>query len=161
MHGLVQWRTMKYEEKQPWEKWDLITVLAACAQLNQEEAKPHFRRELVAHIPTMNKMFFDRLGVWGKNIDFAMHTFGTVYYNEGRWKEAEQLEVQVMKNRKTVLGEEHPSTLASMANLASTYSNQEQWKEAEELQVYVIEIRKTILGKERPSTLLSVCNLVP
>jgi hypothetical protein len=51
----------------------------------------------------------------------------------GRWKEAEELEVQVMKMRKRVLGEEHPDTLLSIGNLASTYSNQGQWKEAEEL----------------------------
>ena len=30
-----------------------------------------------------------------------------------------------------MLGAEHPSTLTSMANLASTYMNQGQWKEAE------------------------------
>jgi hypothetical protein len=40
---------------------------------------------------------------------------------EGRWKEAEQLEMQVMETRKTKHGEDHPDTLSSMANLASTY----------------------------------------
>jgi hypothetical protein len=40
--------------------------------------------------------------------------------SDGRWKEAEELFVQVMETRKRVLGEEHPSTLTSMANLAST-----------------------------------------
>ena len=40
------------------------------------------------------------------------------YRNQGRWKEAEQLEVQVLEMTKRVLGEEHPSTLTSMANLA-------------------------------------------
>jgi len=36
-------------------------------------------------------------------------------------KKAEELELQVMETGKRVLGEEHPSTLTSMANLASTY----------------------------------------
>jgi hypothetical protein len=40
---------------------------------------------------------------------------------EGRWKEAEQLEMQVMETRKTKYGEDHPDTLSSMANLASIY----------------------------------------
>jgi hypothetical protein len=44
--------------------------------------------------------------------------------NEGRWKEAEDLEVQVMETRKRILGQKHPSTLLSMANLASTFWNQ-------------------------------------
>jgi hypothetical protein len=36
---------------------------------------------------------------------------------------AEELEVQVMQTSLKVLGEEHPSTLTSMGNLASTYWN--------------------------------------
>jgi Tetratricopeptide repeat len=49
-----------------------------------------------------------------------------------------------------MLGEEHPDTLASMANLASTYRNQGRWKEAKELEVQVIETRKRVLGEEHP-----------
>jgi hypothetical protein len=47
----------------------------------------------------------------------------TAYWLEGRWEEAEQLEVQVMETRKMKLGEDHPDTLTSMASLASTYRN--------------------------------------
>ena len=39
----------------------------------------------------------------------------------GRWKEAEGLEVQVMETSNRVLGQEHPLTRTSMANLASAY----------------------------------------
>jgi hypothetical protein len=38
-----------------------------------------------------------------------------------------------MEARKRVLGEEHPHTLTSMANLASTYRKQGRLEEAEEL----------------------------
>ncbi|KAF2191620.1 putative kinesin [Zopfia rhizophila CBS 207.26] len=101
---------------------------------------------------------------------------------KGRWKEAEELEVQhgqpgvdvqesraVERGRRAicasdgddvrVLGSEHPSTLTSMANLASTYRNQGRWKEAEELEVQVMETRKRVLGAEHPSTLTSMNNL--
>jgi len=44
--------------------------------------------------------------------------------NQGRWKEAEELQVLVMKITKRVLGQEHANSLTSMANLASTYRNQ-------------------------------------
>ena len=37
--------------------------------------------------------------------------------DQGRWKEAEELQVQVMETSKRVLGEEHPSTLTTIANL--------------------------------------------
>ncbi|OCK89827.1 uncharacterized protein K441DRAFT_582627 [Cenococcum geophilum 1.58] len=62
-----------------------------------------------------------------------MHNLASTYKNQGRWKEAEELGLQVMETRKKVLGAEHPSTLMTMHNLASTYKNQGRWKEAEEL----------------------------
>ncbi|KEY74865.1 hypothetical protein S7711_09809 [Stachybotrys chartarum IBT 7711] len=79
--------------------------------------------------------------------------------DQGRWKEAESLEVKVMETTQRVLGEEHPSTLTSIANLASTFWNQGQWKEAESLEVKVMETRQRVLGEEHPSTLTSMANL--
>jgi hypothetical protein len=64
-----------------------------------------------------------------------------------------------MEASKKVLGDEHPNTLTSMANLASTYWNQGRWKEAEELQVLVTEARKSVLGEGHPDTLTSMVNL--
>jgi tetratricopeptide (TPR) repeat protein len=89
----------------------------------------------------------------------SMANLALTYRNQGRWKEAKELEVQVMETRKRVLGAEHPSTLTSMANLASTFWDQGQWKEAEELEVQVMETRKRVLGSEHPSTLTSMANL--
>ncbi|KAJ6103649.1 hypothetical protein N7486_003871 [Penicillium sp. IBT 16267x] len=83
----------------------------------------------------------------------------SVYRLEGRWEEAEQLEVQVMETSKIKLGEDHPNTLTSMANLASTYRNQGRWEEAEQLEVQAIETSKTKLGVDHPSTLTSMANL--
>jgi tetratricopeptide (TPR) repeat protein len=81
-------------------------------------------------------------------------------YNLGeRWKEAEELFVQVMETSLRVLGQEHPSTRTIMANLASTYKNQGRWKEAEELEVQVMETMKRVLGQEHPDTLTSIANL--
>ena len=48
----------------------------------------------------------------------SMGNLATTYWNQGRWKEAEQLDVQVMDMRKKLLGEEHPHILSSMANLS-------------------------------------------
>jgi DNA polymerase III delta prime subunit len=79
--------------------------------------------------------------------------------SEGRYKEGEELGVQAMQTRKRVLGDEHPSTLISMTNLALTYKNQMRLKEAEELQVQVMQTMKRVLGDEHPSTLNSMANL--
>jgi hypothetical protein len=64
-----------------------------------------------------------------------------------------------MEARKNMLGDEHLSTLTSVANLTSTYWDQGQWKKAEKLEVQVIETRKRVLEKEHPSTLTSMNNL--
>ncbi|KAL4789834.1 hypothetical protein BDV19DRAFT_396648 [Aspergillus venezuelensis] len=98
-------------------------------------------------------------------IDY-MKNVGSCLYSDGRYNEAEQLEVQVLETQKQVLetqkqvlGPEHPGTLTSMDNLASTYWNQGRWKEAEQLQVQVLETQKQVLGPEHPDTLTSMDNL--
>jgi tetratricopeptide (TPR) repeat protein len=88
-----------------------------------------------------------------------MWRYGRCLYRDGRWNEAEGPFRQVMETRKRVLGAEHPSTLISMATLASTYDNQGRWDQAEELGVQVMETRKRVLGAEHPDTLTSMANL--
>ncbi|KAF2798308.1 hypothetical protein K505DRAFT_110599, partial [Melanomma pulvis-pyrius CBS 109.77] len=73
---------------------------------------------------------------------------GMCLLSDGRLKEAEELQLQVVEIRKRVFGEEHPDTLIGKGNLALMYSKQGQWKEAEELGVQVLEIRKRVLGEE-------------
>ena len=67
--------------------------------------------------------------------------------------------VQVLKTNLRALGQEHPSTLTSMANLASTFWDQGRWKKAKDLFVQVTETRKRVLGQEHPDTLTSMANL--
>ncbi|KAM7189479.1 hypothetical protein V8F33_010062 [Rhypophila sp. PSN 637] len=50
--------------------------------------------------------------------------FALVVMDKGRWEEAKSLFVQVIETSSRVLGEEHPSTLTSMGNLASAFWNQ-------------------------------------
>ena len=53
----------------------------------------------------------------------SMANVALTYGDQGRWKEAEQLQVQVLETQKQVLGPEHPDTLTSMANLAYTWKS--------------------------------------
>ncbi|KAJ5532209.1 hypothetical protein N7494_008761 [Penicillium frequentans] len=103
-----------------------------------------------------------RLKYLGEESEEALASTGILaeaYRFEGRWEEAEHLEVQVMEVSKAKLGVDHPSTLTSMANLAVTYRNQGQWEEAEHLEVQVMEISKTKLGVDHPVMLTSMANL--
>jgi hypothetical protein len=74
----------------------------------------------------------------------SMANLASTYSNQGWWKEAEGLFVQVMESRKRLLGTEHPDTLTSMANIASIYRNQGQWKVAEGLEAQSIGIRNSL-----------------
>jgi hypothetical protein len=111
-----------------------------------------FRRGLLCHIDTTLQSGTP------EHVDIAVQ-FSLAYHEGGQWREAEMLQLQVMETRKQVLGEEHPDTLTSMANMASTYWNQGRWKEAEVLNVQVLEATKRVLGEEHPDTLTSMANL--
>jgi hypothetical protein len=72
--------------------------------------------------------------------------------NQGRWEEAEELDVQVMETSKRVLGQEHPSTLTSMANLAWTLKSQGCNDEALELITKCVQLMTQKLGVNHPNT---------
>jgi tetratricopeptide (TPR) repeat protein len=117
-----------------------------------------FRRQLLPHIRSCKKHRAGEKITESEDLEDASN-FSLVFFEAGHWREAEVTLAQVMKTRQRVLGEEHPDTLTSMANLASTYRNQGRWKEAEELDVQVMETRKRVLGEEHPDTLSSMANL--
>ncbi|KAJ6016454.1 hypothetical protein N7540_011045 [Penicillium herquei] len=75
------------------------------------------------------------------------------YRLDGRWEEAEQLDVQVMETRKTKLGADHPSTLTSMANLAFTLRSSGQRKAALSLMAECVLLRDRKLGPNHPHTI--------
>ncbi|KAJ4020366.1 hypothetical protein NW766_001845, partial [Fusarium irregulare] len=77
----------------------------------------------------------------------------------GDYSRAEMLVDAAVQARRRMLGLDHPSTLTSMANLASTFWNQGRWEEAEKLNVEVMETRKEKLGSNHPDTLASMANL--
>ena len=56
-----------------------------------------------------------------------------MYKDQGRYGEAEPILLETLEIRKRVLGEEHPSTLGSMNNLANLYRRQGRYDEAEAL----------------------------
>jgi len=162
MHSLVQWRARKENPDIPWPRWARLLLMAAVCQTNRDKGRPEFRRHLVAHLLTTN---VTELGAGpGLDLDEELMAslwkeLGDIYFHEGRWQEAETLQVRVMETSIRVLGEEHPGTLTSMSNLASTYWNQGRWQEAETLDVRVMETWIRVLGEEHPDTLRSMNNL--
>jgi len=50
----------------------------------------------------------------------SMNNLALTYRNQGQWKEAEKLQVQVIQASKRVLGEAHPDRLRYIGNLEET-----------------------------------------
>ncbi|RFN43622.1 protein serac1 [Fusarium flagelliforme] len=132
--------------------------VAACRQLIAEQ-KPDFRRHLVMHLPGSREVYRDGARTLSQREWLVGPILGQLYHDEGLWKDAESLFVQVMETFKTKLGADHPESLKAMGNLASTYRNQGRWADAESLEVQVMETRKTKLGADHPETLRIMANL--
>ena len=78
------------------------------------------RRLIYPHI-LANKLYMSHIGLVEEYYDDKCSNFALVMTESGDWKNAQQLEAQVMDMRKKLLGGEHPDTLTSMSNLASIY----------------------------------------
>ncbi|KAI9835331.1 MAG: hypothetical protein M1819_002475 [Sarea resinae] len=135
-----------------------IAVLASSITRGHLTEDYAFRRQLLPHIKTCIQYSTARaINNEEKLVDAS--NFALVYGESGYWKEAEDLQMQLMETRSRVLGHEHPDTLTTQANLAATFLNQGRWKEAEKLGLQVIQTSKQVLGQEHLHTLISQANL--
>jgi hypothetical protein len=85
----------------------------------------------------------------------SMGNLATTYMNQGRWTEAEGLQVTVLETRKRVLGLEHPNTLASMGNLAHTLYSLGRSQDAITVMTDAMVHRMAKLGLDHPDTIQS------
>ncbi|KAM3542718.1 hypothetical protein ARSEF1564_004378 [Beauveria bassiana] len=89
------------------------------------------------------------------SLDRLAFTYGC----QGRWVEAEKLQVRVMETSKTKLGADHLDTLRRARNMAITFWRQGRLEEAERLEVQLLEKFKTKLGTDHPDTLTSMSDI--
>ncbi|SCO84729.1 uncharacterized protein FRV6_08856 [Fusarium oxysporum] len=80
-------------------------------------------------------------------------------YNRGRWKEREPVDSRAWGLRRAVLGEKHPGTIRSMADLATTYHAQGRYDKAESIYQEVLDLRREVLGEKHPDTIDSMASL--
>jgi hypothetical protein len=99
------------------------------------------------------------LGPEHPNTLTSMANLASTYQNQGRWMEAEKLEVQVMETSKTVLGPEHPDTLTNMWNLSHTWKKQGRDSHALELLEACVQLQRKQLGLTHPNTIAATADL--
>ncbi|KAK4206246.1 hypothetical protein QBC37DRAFT_476988 [Rhypophila decipiens] len=80
-------------------------------------------------------------------------------YDRGRWREKEPVDQRAYELRREVLGEKHPDTIRSMADLATTYHAQGRYAEAEPMKINVLDLRREVLGEKHPDTIGSMAEL--
>ncbi|XRM46413.1 hypothetical protein ABZX51_009448 [Aspergillus tubingensis] len=159
LHQLVHLATRNWMRKNQQFRLYILKTADRLSEVfpNNDHANRQAWREYLPHALSL----IAEAGFWKeqeKYIDLIRNVCSCLS-SDGRWKEAEELGVQVLELHKRVLGPEHPDTLTSMDNLASTYWNQGRWKEAEELQIQELKLCKQVLGPEHSSTLTSMANL--
>lgn len=84
---------------------------------------------------------------------------GTIYYNLGRYTEAEREYRVALELRLAALGESHPATLDAMNNLGQALASLGQRDPAIEMYRRALEGRRKTLGPTHPRTLDTVNNL--
>ncbi|KAF5529093.1 hypothetical protein FMEXI_14357 [Fusarium mexicanum] len=80
-------------------------------------------------------------------------------YERGRWREKEPVDSRAWGLRRKVLGEKHPDTISSMADLATTYHEQGRYSKAELMRLKALELRQEVLGKNHQDTAKSMSDL--
>jgi len=159
IHRLVHLATRSWLQKE-----DLLTEWTKRAVTRLEEVFPsddHQNRSawkayLVHAHYVLESNFIENSG---ENTINLAEKYGLCLISDGRWREAEELFVQVTKTREIVLGKEHPDTLKSMNNLAILLNNQSKCDATESLFRETLQLAEKVLGKEHPDTLKSMNNL--
>lgn len=90
----------------------------------------------------------------------SMGNLALAYWNLGKFKEAEEMQVRVLEGTKKISGEEHVETLLSMNNLAYTKKDLHRDEEAIALMERCFALRKQVLGPEDPATKRSLAALI-
>ena len=82
------------------------------------------------------------MGDFEKSQQDLLFNIGECFRISSKYTEAEQMYRQTLELREKVLGQEHPSTLDSMNNLALVLDSQGKYDEAEQMRQQALETRK-------------------
>jgi tetratricopeptide (TPR) repeat protein len=88
-----------------------------------------------------------------------IYTIGRFLLEDGKFEDAERFLKLGLDHNKTLLGNEHPNTLANMEELGMAYGKQGRWDDAVKVLEKVLEVRIRVLGEEHLDTLRAMGNL--
>jgi tetratricopeptide (TPR) repeat protein len=82
-----------------------------------------------------------------------------LYYDQGRYSDAEPLLVRALAINEHQLGANHPDTATSLNNLALLYKSIGRYSDAEPLLIRALAIKEQRIGANHPETAVSMDNL--
>jgi non-specific serine/threonine protein kinase/serine/threonine-protein kinase len=84
-----------------------------------------------------------------------MDTVGQVYFSLGLYEQAEPSLQRALATRRSILGAEHPDTLATVDHVVQDLERQGRYAEAEKLATESLDTRLRVLGPNHPDTISS------
>jgi tetratricopeptide (TPR) repeat protein len=132
---------------------DLIQNVAECLYV---DGKYQEAEGLLRYILDQRK---SRLPENDERVLWSMNSLALTFMCQGRWLEAKQLFVRVIRIYQMTFGPKHLGRLVAMTNLAQIILYQGQLVEAEQLGTHAMELLKTLLGPQHPLTLTSMNNV--
>ena len=112
VHPLVHtWSQGKMSKSEQQKLCQIGGTILSCAiswRLGSEDYA--LRRLIYPHI-MKNESYAEQIGLIQEYYDDKWSNFGLVMSENGNWKDAQELQVQVMDMSKKLLGAEHPDTL--------------------------------------------------
>ncbi len=100
-----------------------------------------------------------RFGVNHPDYGAALNNLARVYYQQGKYADAEGLYKRALTIFEKALGAGHPSVGASFNNLAIVYTEQGKYEDAERLHKRALAIREKALGTEHRDVAQTLHNL--
>jgi tetratricopeptide (TPR) repeat protein len=116
------------------------------------------QRRLLQHATRQERFIIDGK-VDNNGMDWALHNLATLYSNQGKLAEAEDMYIRALQGHEEALGPKHTSTLNTVNSLANLYSDQGKLAEAEEMYIRALQGKEEALGPKHISTLNTVNNL--
>ena len=162
MHPMVHFWAQERLDQHDQSRWsEAATSIIADSITPQLEASGQpYRRTLLPHIDACLQRSMLRSTQRIDDSDISkIEKFAAIYSECGRWAKAIDLQEQVLKTRKEMLGRQHPETLQAMMALAWSYWNFRRPSEALGLQRKVVDISSRTLGAEDIRTLKAMDTL--
>jgi serine/threonine protein kinase/Flp pilus assembly protein TadD len=116
-------------------------------------------RSAELHLEHACRLYQEHLGMEDRRTLKSMDGLFWIYFEQGRYIEAEETAVKTFEVSRRVLGEENADTLDSMNNVAFAYLQMGRYEESELLYKKLLEICNRVLGEEERLTLSVIGNL--